>query len=161
MDVDLPGSTQINAAVVQAATELVAVTPPVRRVRVTGRLDLMGASQGILKIHLQPGAVVTALWFGAKPLDKLREFFNRDVTVEGEGVFRPSGSLLRIDADAVALASKQDEFFRQLPHAAAERDYLDQARLRVGEKPVYTQVLGSIPSEESDEDFAMAVEEMS
>jgi hypothetical protein len=161
IDVDLPGSTQIDDGIVKSAAELVAVTPPVRRIRVTGRLDLMGASQGILKIHLQRGAVVTALWFGTEPVEKLKEFFSRDVTVEGEGVFRPSGSLLRIDADAVAPASKQDEFFRQLPHAVAERDNVNQARLRVGEKSAYPQILGSIPGEESDEDFAMAVEEMS
>jgi hypothetical protein len=160
-DVRIPHPVQINDALVRAATELAAATPAARRVRVTGRLDLMGASQGVLKIHLQPGAVVTALWCGSAPVDSLRAFFNRDVVVEGEGVFRPSGSLLRIDADAVAAASQQDEFFRHLPHVAPEHDYVKQARLRPGDKSPYAQVLGRIPGEESDEEFAIAVEEMS
>ena len=68
----------------------------------TGRLDVMGASQGVLKLDVRPGEIVTALWEGEEPVETLREFFNRDVVVEGVGVFRPSGSLLRVDADAIA-----------------------------------------------------------
>ena len=45
---------QIDASVVTAASELYAVTPTPRRVRVTGRLDVMGASQGVLKLDVRP-----------------------------------------------------------------------------------------------------------
>jgi hypothetical protein len=160
-DVALPKVAQINSTVVHAAQELSAATPPPQRVRITGRLDVMGASAGVLKLELKPGVVVTALWEGSGPIDGLKEFFNRDVVVEGAGVFRPSGTLLRLDADAVRFASKQDEFFRHVPEAAVDRDFARLARLRPNEPSVYAQVLGSIPGEESDEDFAAAVEEMS
>ena len=43
-DVQLPHPARIDAALVKAATELAAATPAAQRVRVTGRLDLMGAS---------------------------------------------------------------------------------------------------------------------
>jgi hypothetical protein len=148
---------QIDASVVTAASELYAVTPTPRRVRVTGRLDVMGASQGVLKLDVRPSEIVTALWDGEEPVETLREFFNRDVVVEGVGVFRPSGSLLRVDADAIVLASSQDEFFRRVPSAAAKRDYHKLARLKVGEKSSYAQLRGWLPSDESDEDFNAAV----
>ena len=43
---------------------------------------------------------------------------------------------------------------------AVERDYRKLARLRPGEPPVYARILGSIPAEESDEEFAAAVEDL-
>lgn len=127
---------QIDASVVTAASELYAVTPTPRRVRVTGRLDVMGAGQGVLKLDVRPSEIVTALWDGEEPVETLREFFNRDVVVEGVGVFRPSGSLLRVDADAIVLASSQDEFFRRVPSAAAKRDYHKLARSRLSRNPL-------------------------
>jgi hypothetical protein len=148
---------QIDADVVVAASELYAVTPAPRRLRVTGRLDVMGASQGVLKLDIRPGEMVTALWEGEEPVESLREFFNRDVVVEGIGVFRPSGSLLRVDADAIAPASSQDEFFRRVPSAVVQRDYHKLARLKAGEKSAYAQLRGSLPGDEKDEEFDAAV----
>lgn len=153
---------RLDADVVKRANALSRATPSSRRVRVAGRLDLMGASQGVLKLHVRPNVVVTALWTGPDPIETYRELFNRDVLVEGFGVFRPSGSLLRIEADALAPAGQQDEFFRQLPVATSPaRDHLAAARLRVGEKSAYGAIRGVIASEESDEEFVAAVEELS
>lgn len=152
----------IDLEVTRQARELCRSTPAPRRVRVAGRLDLMGASQGVLKLHLRPGEVVSALWTGAEPIDTHRDFFNRDVIVEGLGIFRASGSLLRIEADAVAPASAQDDFFRQLPIAVpVGHNYAASARLRPGEKSAYAALKGSVPAEESDEEFIAAVEELS
>lgn len=152
----------IDLEVTRQARDLCRSTPPPRRVRVAGRLDLMGASQGVLKLHLRPGEVVSALWTGSEPIETYRELFNRDVIVEGLGIFRASGSLLRIEADAVAPASVQDDFFRQLPAAVpVGHDYAASARLRPGEKSAYAALRGSVPAEESDEEFAAAVEELS
>lgn len=160
-DADLLDPGHPDGCVVRAAADLVAITPRARRARVTGRLDVMGASQGLLKLNLRPGVVVTALWEGAEPLEELRELFNREIVLEGTAVFRPSGGLLRLDADAVRPAGDADEFFRHLPVATARRDMEKHLRLRSGERSVYAQILQSIPGEESDEDFAAAVEALS
>ena len=151
----------IDAATVIAATELCAATPASRRVRIAGRLDVMGASQAVLKLDVKTGVAVTAIWEGVLPVEALKEYFNRDVVIEGAGVFRPSGSLLRVDADAIAFASAQDEFFRQVPEALAVLEYSSLTRLRPGEKSPFDRILGSIPAEETDEEFAAAVEAMS
>ena len=146
-DVALPRSGRLDGAVVHSARE--------------GRLDVMGASQGVLKIDLSSGTTVTALWDGKEPIDELRSMFNRDVVCEGMGVFRPSGSLLRIDADAIAPATKSDDFFRQVPIAVARTDHARDLRLRAGEPAAYAAFLGSVPGEETDEEFAAAIEELS
>lgn len=161
-DTDLPQVSAIDQSLIAAAAELVAVTPGSRRVRVAGRLDVMGASQSVLKVEVRPGTVVNALWEGREDVESLREYFNRDVVLEGQGVFRPSGGLLRIDADAIRTAGAQDDFFRELPSVTAvQPDHEAMIRVRPGEKSPYARLLGSIPAEESDEDFAAAVEALS
>ena len=160
-DTALAEPGQIDSVAVIAASELCAATPLSRRVRVTGRLDVMGASQAVLKLDIKSGVAVTAVWEGVLPIEALKDYFNRDVVIEGAGVFRPSGLLLRVDADAIALASAQDEFFRQVPEALALPDYSSLTQLRPGERSPFSRILGSIPAEETDEEFAAAVEALS
>jgi hypothetical protein len=152
---------EIDLTVVEAAAELSAGTPPPRRVRVTGRLDLMAASQSILKLVVNEREFVTAIWDGPEPIEDLRESFNRDVVVEGTGVFRPSGALLRIDADAIAPASAQDEFFRRMPGALSGADHQVLSQRRSGGPFPYEQIRDAMPAEESDEEFAAAIEAFS
>jgi len=159
-DVTLSRSAHLDATVVQSARELVHSTPQPRRVRVSGRLDLMGASQGVLKLHVS-GGIITAIWDGEESLDQFASLFNKEVVCEGTGIFRPSGSLLRVDADALAPASQQDAFFRYMPNAEAKSDLGRATRLRIGEPSIYQGFLGSIPAEESDEEFSAAVDALS
>jgi hypothetical protein len=156
-DTAAPRQGHIDTTVVSAATALISLTPSPRRVRVAGRVDVMGASERVLKLEIRPGQVVTALWEGTEDIEQLHDLFNQDVVIEGTGVFRPSGSLLRIDADAIALASPADEFFRVIPSASRQRDYQKLARLKPGEPSVYSRLRGSIPPEESDEAFEAAL----
>ena len=160
-DTDLAEPGRIDSEAVNAAAELGAITPSSRRVRVAGRLHVMVASQAVLKLDIRSGIAVTAVWEGALPVEALKEYFNREVVIEGTGVFRPSGLLLRVDADAIGLAGAQDEFFRKVPVAPTAPDYSVLARLRPGEKSPYDRILGSIPGEETDEEFAAAVEALS
>jgi hypothetical protein len=154
-------SVSIDKQVVTAASELAAVTPPERRVRITGRLDVMAASQGLLKLRIRPGESVTALWNESQPIEVHRELFNRDVVVEGIAVFRPSGRILRIDAKAVAPAAVQDDFFRQLPQSNMIRDYDRMARTPLAEKKSpFARLLGALPSDESDEEYQAAIESL-
>lgn len=161
--ISLPGTygrneTSIDRSVVATARELSRITPAPRRVRVAGRLDLMEASQGVIKLHLKSGQIITALWTGAEPIEQHSSYFNRDVVIEGLGVFRASGMLLRIDADALVPATQQDDFFCEAPTAAPARDYAKGARIRPDEGAAYAKLLGSVPSEESDEVFLAALE---
>ena len=154
-------SGRLDASVVQSARELARATPQPRRVRVAGRLDLMGASQGVLKLHVAVGRIVTGIWDGDGSLEQFAPLFNKDVVCEGIGVFRPSGTLLRIDADALALASERDDFFRHAPVALAKGDPARAVRLRPGEPSVYAGFLASIPPEETDEEFVAAIDALS
>jgi hypothetical protein len=154
-------SPALDATVVETAHALSAETPKPRRVRISGRLDLIGASQGVLKVHVPDGGVVTALWEGKEPMEQIVALFNRDVLCEGLAVFRPSGTLLRVDVDAMAAASQRDAAFAHVPRAAPLADVQRSLRVRPTEVPAYRTFLGSVPKQESDEEFAAAVEALS
>ena len=160
-DAKVAEAGQLDSALVHAATELSAATPSPQRVRLTGRLDVLGASQGILKLEVRPGVVVSAIWEGEASVDTLKEYFNSDVVIEGQAVFRPSGALLRVDAQAIAGATSNDDFFRNVPIGVVAQDITRVARLRPGEASAYARILGRIPAEESDDEFIAAVEAMS
>ena len=154
-------SARLDTAVASAASDLFASTPPTQRVRLVGRLDVLGASQGVLKLELKPGVVVSGLWEGDGPVDALKDYFNRDIVVEGRAVYRPSGALLRVDVQAIGMATATDDYFRVLPSGRVKGDVMRLARLRPGEGSSYARILGRIPAEESDEDFLAAVEALS
>jgi hypothetical protein len=122
---------------------------------------VLGASQGVMKIEVDPEAMVVALWEGEGSIEALKGLFNRDVMVEGMAVFRPSGSLLRLDASAIAEASPHDAYFRRVPTALVAADAGRLLRLKPGEPSAYERILGRIPAEETDEEFLAAIEAMS
>jgi hypothetical protein len=89
-------------------------TPPSRRVRLCAKLDLRGVSRKVMGLYLEDRTPVTALW-NADEFAGLAGFLDKDVVIEGLAVFRPSGRLLRIDADAIARAGAVDSYFSTLP----------------------------------------------
>lgn len=104
-------------------------------------------------MEVRHGELLTARWEGDTSIESLHDLLNQTVVIEGTGIFRPSGSLLRIDADAVARATPADEFFRRVPFAYRDRDSTKLARLKSGEASVYARLRGSLRGDESDEDF--------
>lgn len=110
-------SARLDTAVADVSCDLSASTPPTQRVRLAGRLDTMGASQGVLKLELQRGAEVYGLWEGDGPVDWLKDYSNRDVVIEGRVVYRPSGALLRVEVQAIGMATAADDYFRVMPGA--------------------------------------------
>lgn len=154
-------SARLDTAVADVACDLSASTPPTQRVRLVGRLDTMGASQGVLKLELKRGAEVYGLWEGDGPVDWLKDYSNRDVVIEGRVVNRPSGALLRVEVQAIGMATAADDYFRVMPGGRVQGDAVRLARLRPGEGSAYARILGCIPAEESAEDFRAAVEDLS
>lgn len=148
-------SATIDAELVEAADVLRRQTPPCRRVRLCGKLDMLGVSRKVMGLYLEDGTLVTALW-NADDFAGLAGYLDKDVVIEGLAVFRPSGRLLRIDADAINSAGAQDAFFSALP-LPGTMDYAAAARIRPGVSP-YKDLLGMIPAEESDEEFLKALE---
>ena len=142
-----------------AASALFRATPDARRVRICGRLDALGVSRKVLGLVLEDAANVTAIWTLDGIVD-LASFLDRQVVIEGIAEFRPSGTLLRVDADAIRIAGAGDSAFSALPIPEIQRNYQQAAAtVKPGHKP-YAAIYGLIPADESDEEFTAAVEAM-
>lgn len=149
--------TTIDAQLTVAAKEMAQQTPPERRVRLMGKLDLLRVSKSVAGLQMEDGSLVTIVYSSGDFLD-LRDLLSKDVLIEGQGVFRPNGSLLRVDADAVRKAGAGDSFFATTPRSEILRDYRrEAAAVRHGHKP-YAAIFGTIPADESDEEYAAAIE---
>lgn len=150
----------IDEPLSEAAESLFLETPPTQRVRMCGRLDSLTVSRHVLGLYLDDGTAVTAVWTNDGFVD-LANYLDKQIVIEGLAEFRPSGTLLRVDADAIRDASAGDSSFSTVPLPEVRRNYQKAAAtVRPGQKP-YASIFGLIPGEESDEVFAAAVAELS
>lgn len=142
-----------------SAKRLSQQTPSPQRARVAGRLDLIQASTMAFQLLLQSGERVRGVW-KRDEFETLRELANQDVVATGMATFRPSGTLLRLDAESLVLQRREDALFNAVPTPAAGRldvgSLLREQRRRGGAGSVWQ----SLPPEESDEAFLAAVAEL-
>ncbi len=90
----------INSDVVQTASRLFRNTPEPQQTRVAGMLDMIRSSTNAFAVKLENGDEVRAVLSEGK-VSKLTELLEQSVLILGKAVYRPSGKLLRIDADEV------------------------------------------------------------
>ncbi len=158
-DVRTAPNARIDGDVSRTAEALYRETPPPQRVRLTGRLDVLGVSKRVLGIELESGARITAVW-ALEKITNLAPFLDQRVVVEGLAAFRPSGTLLRVDADAIAEATATDAFFSAIPHAEPRIAGVHAASRVAEGKSAYAALFGCLGAEESDEAFVDAVAEL-
>jgi len=103
------------------AKHLLDKTPAPRRVRVTGRIVSLRLRGQVFEVQVGvdagKGDVVRCV--ALEGVGKLATYFEHQhlVALDGEAVYRPSGRLLRIDADRVDSASAGDAMFARVPVA--------------------------------------------
>ena len=121
---------------------------------------MLGVSKRVLGLFLDNGTPLTAVWTGEQFTD-LAKFLDHQVLIEGMAQYRPSGTLLRVDAEAIAEATSADSFFSTVPQPETRRDYVPEVVMVRPSQTPYALIFGLIPPEESDEEFAAAVDELS
>lgn len=150
----------LNADVLTQAKTLWNATPPTQPVRVSGKLDMLRESTQSFALKLAQGEEVRG-GFPEGDLTAVVPLFGKQVLVLGKAVFRASGRLLRIDATSITAASESDRFFSQLP--APHQRRLDVRRLvkEQADKGGFAAIFGKWPGDETDEQIARALEELS
>jgi len=135
------------------------MTPPKRRARIAGKLDMIRDHDNVFEIILESGTTIRAVWNPGE-MSSLTSLFRKDVVVEGEAIFRVSGNLLRIEAAAIKEATQADTFFRKVPVAGAgqleQRSFLKSQTPRTGAAAIY----GRWPGDETEEELLAALGEM-
>lgn len=133
-------------------------TPRPRRVRLAGKLDAIRHSDRAFTLVLESGAQIRGVLIEGEPED-LAGHFGRTTIVSGTAQFRPSGSLLRVEADNLERGTEHDlALWSALPapldpQPENRRSWVPQQRNGLA------CIVGAWPGDESDEEFFRMLEE--
>jgi len=151
---------ELTAELVASAKSLCSMTPVPQRVRLVGELDGIEASTQRFSLVLDTGEKVSGV-IGDAQMDQMQCLWRNRVLVLGSAVYRPSGRLLRIEADEVRDGKAEPSLFSRLP--VSRHDRLDTSKLKKpqGPRSGMAAIAGAWPGEESDEEIEAALEQLS
>jgi hypothetical protein len=150
----------INAAVLRNANTLRSNLPSPRKIRICGKLDLLGISTQTFGMILDNGQKVSGILV-SDGIESLVGLLNTHVIAVGKAIFRPSGRMLRIDAERIQSASHTDTFFNSIPQPKMKqlklKDLFEQQKPKLGIPAIF----GKWPGTETDAEIAKALEDLS
>lgn len=146
----------VTPKTIATAREFHAATPGSVRARVVGTLDMIRASSDSFALRLDDGAEVRGQLIQGD-IRSLRELLSERVLVLGTALFRASGSLLRVDAESIAIAGKQAPLWSSLPQPRERRSTPAQYRQPQGPKSGLAAIIGKWPGDETDEEIEAAL----
>lgn len=157
---DARGEVRVTRETIEHSRNLYGRTPTPQRVRVVGQLDGIEASTQRFSLLLDSGERV----YGVYPpdiADRLQQLWRKRVLVLGTSVFRTSGNLLRVEAESIENGANAPALFSHLPVATGSR--LDPHRLRKpqGSRSGMAAIMDQWPGDETDEEIAEALEQIS
>jgi hypothetical protein len=162
--IHLPGSgegdgasTGLDVTVAQNAKLLSDQMPSPRQVRIVGKLDMVRHSTRSFALLLADGQEIRGV-LDARDPELLQKHFGREITIFGKAIYRPSGSLLRVDAEEILDTTEGRGAFSSIPEALSKPFRTDR-RLQTGKTGV-AAFFGTWPGEETDGDLLSALREL-
>jgi hypothetical protein len=132
-------------------------TPLPRQVRVVGKLDMVRHSTRSFGLMLEDGDEIRGVLLeGTSEL--LQSYFGKEITVLGRAIYRPSGTLLRIDASEILPIADGRHAFSNVP-PPLHQSRKSERRLQSARGGV-ASFFGSWPGEETDRELLQALEEV-
>ena len=130
-------------------------TPSPRQVRVVGKLDMVRYSTRSFGLLLPDGQEIPGILSDGDP-ESLQRYLGREITVLGKAVYRPSGSLLRVDTQEILDTVEGRSAFSIVPPALTHRSKLD--RKPHTSKNGVSAFFGTWPGDETDGELLAALE---
>lgn len=90
--------------------------------------------------------------------DVLQGYFGKEITVLGKAIYRPSGTLLRLDASEILPTSSGRRAFSKIPPSLVQSR--SRERRLTPSKNGVTSFFGTWPGDETDRDLHEALEEI-
>jgi hypothetical protein len=153
-------STLVTPQVVQSAARLADRTPQPRQVRLTGVLDMIRHSTRSFGLKLEDGGEVRGVLETHEQMEDLKQFLGKKLLVLGRAVYRPSGKLLRVDAEGFEAGEGQPLLFAKVPPARETRPALVRMKPVSHQRQGVPAFFGTWPGEETDEDFERILVEL-
>jgi hypothetical protein len=154
---------RVDAQGIETCRRLRRAIPPDQQVRVAGKLDVLRHRDRMFILLLESGTAVRGVMVSDTiDLSALGTLWGQPARVSGLAKFRPSGSILRIEAERIEPAAEEDlALWGALP--APVFGPLDERSLRQpqGPRSGVSALFGQLPAEESDEEIIEALDRLS
>jgi hypothetical protein len=151
----------VNTEGVERVVRLRRQTPRPQAIRIAGKLDSIRHSDRLFTLVMESGGVLKGV---AEHLDpaQMASLFGQMVVVSGMAVFRPSGSVLRIEAEQMQEASpQQTALWSKLPKPLLSALDVRALRVHQDERSGLNAIYGKWPGDESEEEFLAALGDLS
>lgn len=153
----LPSGAELDESVVTGARELSSRIPPPRQIRLVGTIDMVRWSTRSMAIRVEGGTEYRCAVVG-EDVGELGHYGGKEVTVLGKAIYRPTGTVLRLDVQQILETTAGREAYSEVP-ASFEALREDNRRRQTSRSGLAT-VFGSWPGEESDEDLLAGLAEL-
>jgi hypothetical protein len=158
VELEAGGTHRIDPLALETFRRLRREMPEDRRVVVAGKLDLLRHSDLVFTIVLDSGATVRGVVAGDDvDLGVLASLWGQPARVSGTAKFRPSGSVLRIDADRVEPADGDGAVFSRMPMPLLRTLDVRALRRPQGPRSGVNAIIGEWPGDESEEEVLAAL----
>lgn len=131
-----------------------------QRVRLVGRLAKLCADTRTFELALDDGWHVASVLV-AGDVSGIVPLLNQRVLVLGTAIYRSSGDLARVDVDEVGATSDEGDFFSAIPRPIPEHVDLDEVSRDDNQRRGISAIMGQWPGDETDEEIAAALKELS
>ena len=145
---------------VQSLRQLRRSFPADQRTRVAGKLDLLKHSSRIFSLIMSTGELRGVVVADAD-FAKLGQLLGQQVVVSGTAKFRPSGRVLRVEAEQIIAAEGDTTPWEASPRPLFSDLETRALRVPQGPKSGVAALFGQWPGDETDDDFEGAVRDLS
>ncbi|MBL9020584.1 MAG: hypothetical protein JNL21_00230 [Myxococcales bacterium] len=135
--------------------------PADQRVVVVGKLDALRHSDRMFTLVLDDGRVVRGVVTPSVDLEVLGTLWGKRARVAGLSKFRPSGAVLRIEAESVIEAAGDLSLFTSMPRPLLGDLDMRSLHQPQGPRSGLAAIVGKWPGDESDEEIAELLAELS
>ena len=140
----------VNASHMECIGRLRGQIPPNQQIKITGRLDTIRHSDRMFELVLKSGDMIRGV-ATEQDANELKNLFGKDVLVSGTAVFRPSSSLLRIEASSIEPAHGNVALWSKSPKARKSKLDTHDLRKPQGPQSGLNRIWGKWPGTETDE----------
>lgn len=149
----------LDKTVIDNADDLSHSTPDPKQVRVAGLLDMIRASTNTVGVKLDTGEEIRGVLLNQNAA-QIHDLLNQKITLLGKAIFRPSGSLLRVDVAEVRVMEQEDVFFLLKPTPQLQTVEKINTTNKQRRTSNVAAIIGRWPGDESDAEIQRILQEM-
>jgi hypothetical protein len=154
-------SRRLDRAGVDGLRQLRRQIPREQRVRLAGRLDLLRHSNRMFELILAEGERIRGAVAADVDFAPLGGWLGEHVVASGTARFRPSGRVLRLEAEQVVRAEGDQSVLSKAPVPVLATLDVRSLRVAQGPKSGVSAIFGTWPGNETDDQVLKALRDLS